>query len=461
MQIQTFPSDEIWKHLNHEIIFVFGMGSNVGISYPPSSGDAYKYYPPNNSRHIHIFTFIMEQPLPFEKYIERVETCVRKRNGEEFVRLLSLKSIPGRQAAEIYLLHGGSLQTARLHELGEEWADLPEIIQNRFAAGNALVLPNFEESCTYLAQALSSYLNIVAKEDSWTLPLMQSFCQDLRILAEQADAALRARGGKVCKMEQVERILKRAFSVTNNDRRDVSEFSRRIGTLAVINQLLKVYFKLNNLRLCANIIRAVDAPNFPDFEATFPISERVTYKYFVGRLHLYDERISQAVEALQYAFDRTPDVYRSQKRMQLLYLVPARLHTGYLPPISLLEKYDMKCYLDIVRALRKGDLSLFNDAMKLHQNFFISSALYLVLENIRPLVYRALIRLICDVAGTPKLKIETVTKCFEACGVHLEKQEVECIIANLIYNSYLKGYIAHKLGYLVLSKKDPFPDLSS
>lgn len=383
------------------------------------------------------------------------------KDGVEFERLLCLKSVPGRAAAGIFLTQGGALQTTRLAELGEQWADLPEIIQNRFAAGNALVAPNFEESCTYLEQALGSYLNIVAKEDSWTLPLMQSFCQDLRILAEQADAALRATGGKVCKMEQVERILKRAFSVTNNDRRDVSDSSRRVGTLAVINQLLKVYFKLNNLRLCSNIIRAVDAPNFPDFETTFPVSQRVTYKYFVGRLHLYDERIPEAVEALQYAFDRTPDAYRPQKRMQLLYLVPARLHTGYLPPISLLEKYDMACYTDIVRALRKGDLSLFNGSMKQHQEFFISSALYLVLENIRPLVYRALIRLINDVAGTPKLKIDTVTKCFEVCGVKLEKQEVECILANLIYNSYIKGYIAHKLGYLVLSKKDPFPDLTS
>jgi hypothetical protein len=38
----------------------------------------------------------------------------------------------------------------------------------------------------------------------------------------------------------------------------------------------------------------------------------------------------------------------------------------------------------------------------------------------------------------------------------MDGDELECIIANLIFQGYIKGYIAHKR-CIVLSKTDPFP----
>jgi hypothetical protein len=38
---------------------------------------------------------------------------------------------------------------------------------------------------------------------------------------------------------------------------------------------------------------------------------------------------------------------------------------------------------------------------------------------------------------------------------------VECILVNLIFRKYVKGYISHKNRVLVLSKQEPFPKLSS
>jgi DNA-binding TFAR19-related protein (PDSD5 family) len=35
--------------------------------------------------------------------------------------------------------------------------------------------------------------------------------------------------------------------------------------------------------------------------------------------------------------------------------------------------------------------------------------------------------------------------------------QVECVLANLIYNGHVKGYISHKQRVLVLSKTNPFP----
>ena len=43
----------------------------------------------------------------------------------------------------------------------------------------------------------------------------------------------------------------------------------------------------------------------------------------------------------------------------------------------------------------------------------------------------------------------------------LDMDEVECMVANLIYRGYVKGYISHSKKTLVLSKANPFPDLKT
>ena len=51
---------------------------------------------------------------------------------------------------------------------------------------------------------------------------------------------------------------------------------------------IKIYFRLNTLRLCKNLIRTVDSRQFAAFDA-FPAAQRVTYKFYVGRLAVFDE----------------------------------------------------------------------------------------------------------------------------------------------------------------------------
>lgn len=46
-------------------------------------------------------------------------------------------------------------------------------------------------------------------------------------------------------------------------------------------------------------------------------------------------------------------------------------------------------------------------------------------------------------------------------GVVKDDDEAQCLVANLIYRKYVKGYIAFRSRVLVLSKADPFPDLST
>ena len=42
----------------------------------------------------------------------------------------------------------------------------------------------------------------------------------------------------------------------------------------------------------------------------------------------------------------------------------------------------------------------------------------------------------------------------------IDNDETACILANLIYQGRIKGYISHQHNKLVVSKQNPFPALS-
>lgn len=383
-----------------------------------------------------------------------VESAVRRNDGIALRNLLRLRSLDATRAMEDYVVNGGSLPSP----MPDPWGALPEIVEKRFAAGASLNAGDWIACCDHVAQSLSAYLGVLATDSVWSVPLLHAMCSDLRVVAEQADAQLRAENRKPFKLEEAERVLKRGFTVTNNDRRSMEEGSRKAGTLGVINQLLKVYFRLNNLRLCGNLTRTVNAPNFPDFES-FPPQDRVTYRFYSGRLHLYDDRIAQATEDLMYALDNIPSSLEDHKRHVLLYLIPTKILAGSLPSEMILIKFNMYWFGDMVKAIKTGNLEIFDDAVEKYEEFFIRKGLYLAVEKMRPLVYRSLCRRVAKMVGNNKVALDKIRVSLQLCGKEMETDEVECIIANLIYKGYIKGYISHKVGYLVLSKKNPFPQI--
>ena len=63
---------------------------------------------------------------------------------------------------------------------------------------------------------------------------------------------------------------------------------KRLAALDIVNVSIKIYFRLNTLRLCKNLMRTVDSRQFAAFDA-FPAAQRVTYRFYVGRLAVFDE----------------------------------------------------------------------------------------------------------------------------------------------------------------------------
>ena len=58
-----------------------------------------------------------------------------------------------------------------------------------------------------------------------------------------------------------------------------------------------------------------------------------------------------------------------------------------------------------------------------------------------------------------RLSIELVFQLHQAMdpASDVDIDEIECLLANLIYKGNIRGYIAHEKRILVLSKDNPFP----
>ena len=57
----------------------------------------------------------------------------------------------------------------------------------------------------------------------------------------------------------------------------------------------------------------------------------------------------------------------------------------------------------------------------------------------------------------PHMSLYAVVTAFQFLHIPVDMDEVECIIANLIYRGTIRGYIAHTKRTLVLSKANAFP----
>ena len=136
--------------------------------------------------------------------------------------------------------------------------------------------------------------------------------------------------------------------------------AKKLASLDLVVSLFLVYFALNTLRLCKNLLAAVGSRQFAPFES-FPASQRVTYKYFCGRLAIFDEAYVEADEHLSYCLSRCPPGAAGcrQRARAAFFLVPVRLLVGgSLPSASLLSssKEVSDAYAALSSAVRAGDL---------------------------------------------------------------------------------------------------------
>ncbi|ETV90690.1 hypothetical protein H310_14583 [Aphanomyces invadans] len=299
------------------------------------------------------------------------------------------------------------------------------------------------------------FLEIFRDQNNWLVPLLQRLTYDTRVLAQHADSELSNKRGidVTDKLANAEQNLKKGFSMTLNDRA-APEYSKKPATLYVVNQLFKIYFRLNKINLCGNVIQAINKQNFSIFDKR----DQVTYMYYLGRIRMLEDNYVEANECFGFAWRHCPVQCTRNKRMILQYLVPVKLVLGVLPSPALLEQYELDEYVAIASAIKQGNLAAFYHCLQEFQVQFMQQGMYLLMQKLSLLVMRTLLKKVYLIRGKKdKVQLTDFLTALAFVGTSMDMDALECVIANLIVKNYVKGFMSHKLNVLVLSKSDPFP----
>ncbi|KAK3341221.1 protein CSN12 [Lasiosphaeria hispida] len=328
--------------------------------------------------------------------------------------------------------------------------------------------------------------------EAWTIPCLYVAGRHLRVFAIRADTErsnnmsvestaeanfeddFNPESEKNQMLEDCARQLNRVFNLCLSDRAPI-EHSRKWGIYYVINLLFKTYFKLNSASLSKNILKALSAGR-GDMPAliSFPKSQQVTFKYYEGVLCFLEENYVEAEKHLTTAWDMCHKDALKNKELILTYLVPCHLLTTHtLPSHKLLEPYPrlQKLFLPLSRHIKKGELHAFDLALQGGEDEFVKRRIYLTLERGRDIALRNLLRKVFIAGGFEEPKAEggkqvrksriPITEFAAAISLGsqetLDNDEVECLLANMIYKNLMKGYIARERGMVVLSKSGAFP----
>lgn len=250
------------------------------------------------------------------------------------------------------------------------------------------------------------------------------------------------------------------------------------------------------------------------------IGEMVTYRYYVGRLNMFEDQYDLAEKNFDFALRHCHKSASANKKRILNYLVPVKLLRGRLPTIKCKFHESSTFYaslrsnliaVEFFQHLRGvltsvGEVLIkrvltsakWNEDRKfdgiqrwidekprlIHQVSRVSSSItplsfsfqalitcqnemlwcvhirrgtYLLLEKCKMICYRNLFKRVYRIIGKEQIRLEMIARSFKWLGMPIDLDEVECILANLIFKQYIRGYLSHAKRVLVLSKKDPFP----
>lgn len=392
--------------------------------------------------------------LSFSHYLQLIDRCWNSQDGPVVASLLSLRHDHALS---------NSLNIERPESMVERFIDQPvsDIVIHHLKCLYSVHMKDYLTAYQHQSNMIQTLTKIIQgqKEENWCLPVMYTVCLDLRLLAQRAekDRSSAETPGEL--LEKSAECLMGCFRVCAADNRSSEEDTKRIGMLTLVNQLFKVYFKINKLHLCKPLIRAIESSPFKE---SFSLSQQITYRYFVGRKAMFDSNYKDANEYLTFAFENCHKSSKNNKRLILIYLVPVKILLGYVPRKSVLEKYDLMQFWELVQGVCQGNLKLLDEVIDKHESFFIKNGIYLIVEKLKIIAYRNLFRKVYLMLNTHQIPVESLM-----CAMHfngltdVDLDETQCIVANLIYDGKIKGYISHQHRKVVVSKQNPFPPLTS
>lgn len=429
-----------------------------------------------------------------DAHVEKFIAAMHARDGEALARLASVDCIlkdcfNGKPTTTTSLsLNENEVKQCTRRYQNQLPKPFDDVWEKLVLSSLELKQSSFEKCYDYHNEAMAVFIkDFKAREEPedviWTIKAMKRMTRDSRLCAEKADNHSRKVGKKATRLETCGAQLMQAYRCSSQ----TSTREKKLAQLKIVNELFKIYFELNALHLCKNLINAVNLPTFLPFEESFPSSEKVTYHFYVGRLAVFDDDYEGASEHLKYAFERCPRGSSKNKTACLKYLVPVMLSLGFVPSKKLFVKYKdaLKPYEEVCEAVKMGKLGVLEQALERRKARFVREGTYLMFEKLRLYCLRTLFKKTSEIQKefepekANQVKLEMLSRACKIAAAmknqhghnnnnnnnnnnntEYDLDEIECGVSELIHRKFVKGYVSHKNRVVVLSKTDAFPKIS-
>ncbi|KAH7916232.1 hypothetical protein BJ138DRAFT_1139900 [Hygrophoropsis aurantiaca] len=399
--------------------------------------------------------------MSFSNFLVQLGETVQAESGPNLAYLLRPTSPHGkdlvkefRNPTRDFLIerYGGSLESP-WDEIAVQYVLVTSHVARK-RAGEA-----FKEQ----SQLISQFFRYFTSNTGWTLPALFSMLRDLRDLAYDADFHAKYNGQKSECMESAAGIVAKAFSNCMTDRTSSYNDSRRWGIYYVVGLVLKCYFRVKRISLSKNILRALNAnPDVPAL-SLYPRSHQVTYRYYLGMISFLNEDYAKAEQELTLAFYHCHCGAKINQERILYCLIPLRILRGHLPSQELMQRFPVlnELFAQFISAIRVGDISSYDAALDKWERKLVELNLWLTLEKARELCIRGLFRRVWVAAekGT-RIPVSMFHCSLRISGINVAQDEAECLVANMIYKGYMRGYISHEKQMVVLASTNAFPRLA-
>ncbi|KAJ2558386.1 COP9 signalosome (CSN) subunit [Coemansia sp. RSA 1933] len=385
------------------------------------------------------------------------------KNAEELAQVISINSVYTKKVIDDIWISDGCWDSLFVEKKRQLW---DEMTIQHFQAAVAYRQGDFAAAYKHKLEMYQSFLREFPNMSRWGVFALFAISNDLSDIAHMADkqhppplADPHAR-----KIEEATRTINQGFSLCMTDREPLLSKSRKWGTYHMANILFKLYLRLKAYNLCNSMIRAIKTSELPALDR-FPMGDQVTFRFHRGMLAFRGEKYSLAKDDMLFALEHCHrDAFRNKTRI-LVHLAPIMMMEGLMPHSRLFRRYPpiKTLYSDLAKAAKSGNLGLFDTLLREKEQQLAAIGTYAATEQVRKVAVRQLLYKVYLIANkSSRISFEQFRVGFAAAGIPIaDLAEVECILADMIFGGYVKGYLAHDHGLAVLSKQVPFPAIRS
>ena len=173
---------------------------------------------------------------------------------------------------------------------------------------------------------------------------------------------------------------------------------RRSGIYVTANLCLKLFFHCKKLRSAEQIFGNIYQQSPP--LAIFPVAQRVTFLYYLGRYLFANNHYFRAQLALQGAYNQCHKQCIQQRRLILIHLIASNIILGRFPRSTVWQRPEaaglQSKFEPFCSAIRRGDLASFRKLTEVDNDYaewFIQKRILLQMSNrCEILVWRSLAR---------------------------------------------------------------------